>query len=40
MTNDGIAARNGDMTVRDIAEILADTLPVQPAQTSMPSNGV
>jgi len=27
MTTDGIAARNGDMAVRDIAEILADALP-------------
>jgi Fe-S oxidoreductase len=27
MTTDGIAARSGDMAVRDIAEILADALP-------------
>jgi len=27
MTTDGIAARNGEMAVRDIAEILADALP-------------
>src|SRR5207237_10670644 len=27
MTTDGVAARNGDMAVRDIAEILADALP-------------
>ena len=34
MTTDGIAARNGDMAVRDIAEILADALPPEPAETS------
>src|SRR5262249_28089640 len=27
MTTDGVAARSGDMAVRDIAEILADALP-------------
>src|SRR5438874_1381078 len=27
MTTDGIAARSGDMAVRDIAEILADAVP-------------
>jgi hypothetical protein len=40
MTTDGIAARNGDVVVRDIAEILADTLPPLPGETKMPSNGV
>jgi hypothetical protein len=42
MTTDGIAARNGGMTVRDIAEILADALPPQPAETSRAesTNGV
>jgi Fe-S oxidoreductase/nitrate reductase gamma subunit len=40
MTTDGIAARNGGMTVRDIAEILADTLPSQPSEISTSSNGV
>jgi len=40
MTSDGIAARDGEMAVRDIAEILADTLPAQPSQTSPPNNGV
>jgi Fe-S oxidoreductase/nitrate reductase gamma subunit len=34
MTTDGIAARDGRMAVRDIAEILADALPQQPAETS------
>ena len=41
MTTDGIAARSGDMTVRDIAEILADALPSEPAETTPESsNGV
>jgi Fe-S oxidoreductase/nitrate reductase gamma subunit len=40
MTSDGIAARDGEMAVRDIAEILADTLSAQPSETSMPNNGV
>jgi Fe-S oxidoreductase len=42
MTTDGIAARNGEMSVRDIAEILADNLPAEPANTSTSesSNGV
>jgi len=40
MTTDGIAARNGDMVVRDIAEILADALPSQPVTTPESSNGV
>jgi len=35
MTTDGIAARSGDMAVRDIAEILADALPPQPAKSGM-----
>ena len=41
MTTDGIAARNGGMAVRDIAEILADALP-QDAKTDTPesNNGV
>jgi Fe-S oxidoreductase len=41
MTTDGIAARNGGMAVRDIAEILADALP-QDAKTGTPesTNGV
>jgi hypothetical protein len=41
MTTDGIAARNGSMAVRDIAEILADALP-QDAKTGTPesTNGV
>jgi len=41
MTTDGIAARNGGMAVRDIAEILADALP-QDAKTGTPesANGV
>jgi Fe-S oxidoreductase len=41
MTTDGIAARNGGMAVRDIAEILADALP-QNAKTGTPesANGV
>ena len=30
MTTDGVAARNGGMAVRDIAEILADALPQDP----------
>jgi Fe-S oxidoreductase len=34
MTTDGIVARSGDMTVRDIAEILADTLPTELDKTS------
>ena len=34
MTTDGIAARDGRMAVRDIAEILADALPPQPAEIS------
>jgi hypothetical protein len=36
MTTDGIAARDGNMVVRDIAEILADTLPPQSAKTGTP----
>ena len=34
MTSDGIAARGGDMNVRDIAEILADGLAPQSAKTT------
>ena len=37
MTTDGINARSGDMTVRDIAEILADALP-QGAKTALPES--
>jgi Fe-S oxidoreductase/nitrate reductase gamma subunit len=40
MTRDGIAARSGNMVVRDIAEILADALPSEPATTPVSSNGV
>jgi heterodisulfide reductase subunit D len=40
MTTDGINARGGDMVVRDIAEILADALPSEPATTPESSNGV
>jgi Fe-S oxidoreductase len=40
MTTDGINSRGGDMTVRDIAEILADALPSEPATTPESSNGV
>jgi Fe-S oxidoreductase/nitrate reductase gamma subunit len=36
MTTDGINARGGNMTVRDIAEILAGALPPQPAEASTP----
>jgi Fe-S oxidoreductase/nitrate reductase gamma subunit len=41
MTTDGINARGGNMTVRDIAEILADALP-QDAKTGTPesTNGI
>ena len=41
MTTDGIAARGGEMTVRDIAEILADALP-QDGQAGTPesTNGI
>jgi Fe-S oxidoreductase len=37
MTTDGINARNGDMAVRDIAEILADALP-HGAKNGMPQS--
>jgi Fe-S oxidoreductase len=40
MTRDGIAARSGNMVVRDIAEILADALPSEPVTTPESSNGV
>jgi len=40
MTTDGIAARSGNMVVRDIAEILADALPSEPVTTPESSNGV
>jgi Fe-S oxidoreductase/nitrate reductase gamma subunit len=33
MTGDGLAARGGAMTVRDVAEILADALPPDPASS-------
>jgi hypothetical protein len=41
MTTDGIAARSGDMAVRDIAEILADSVMAN-AKANMPDslNGV
>jgi len=38
MTTDGIAARSGEMAVRDIAEILADALPPQHAKTGPPES--
>jgi Fe-S oxidoreductase/nitrate reductase gamma subunit len=42
MTNDGLAARNGKMAVRDVAEIMADALPQEPAKTSTlePAHGL
>jgi Fe-S oxidoreductase/nitrate reductase gamma subunit len=40
MTRDGIAARSGNMVVRDIAEILADALPSQSVIAPESTNGV
>ena len=40
MTTDGIAARRGNMVVRDIAEILADALPSEPVTAPESNNGV
>jgi len=40
MTSDGIAARSGEMVVRDVAEILADALPSETIATAESSNGV